>query len=158
MSAGWLRTVLVIGSVVALATSPVLTVLGLWLLLIWLVPRHLSDRQQLLALRASDEAKQTEITEYKMLIWEASEAITQLQQQLEEAKAARRPTKSRRPPVFRRVGLDPDCPKWVAEAVRREHRKRLHPDGRPPEQKDEAERQFKEAEAVFAEIWRKRGF
>jgi hypothetical protein len=101
---------------------------------------------------------QNEITEYKMLIWQASEAITQLQHQLEEAKAAGRSTKSRRPPVFRRVGLDSDCPKWVAEAVRREYRKRLHPDSKPPEHKAEAERQFKDAESVFAEIWHKRSF
>ena len=118
MSAGWLRTFLVIGSVVALATAPILTVLGLWLLVIWVVPKHLVDRRQLSALRASDHAMRSEIDQYKMLIWEASKAITQLQQQLEEAKAARRPAKSRRPPVFRRVGLDQDCPKWVAEAVR----------------------------------------
>jgi hypothetical protein len=153
-----LRTVLVIGSVVAFARAPGLTVLGLWLLVVWMAPRHFLDRRQLSALRASHCAMESQIAEYKMLIWEASEAIDYLQRQLEEAMAARRSSKSRRQPLFRRVGLDPDCPKWVAEAVRREYRKRLHPDGKPPEQKKDAERQFKEAEAAFADIWRKRGF
>ncbi len=51
MSAGVLRTFLVIGSVVALVNAPVLTVLGLWLFVIWVAPRHLADRRQLTALR-----------------------------------------------------------------------------------------------------------
>jgi uncharacterized Zn finger protein (UPF0148 family) len=61
-------------------------------------------------------------------------------------------------PLFRKVGLDQGCPKWVAEVVRREYRKRLHPDGKPLEQKVEAEQRFKEAEAVFGQIWKVRGF
>jgi hypothetical protein len=56
------------------------------------------------------------------------------------------------------VGLDESCPKWVAEAVRREYRRRLHPDTKQLNQKSEAERRFKEAEGVFDEIWRLRGF
>jgi hypothetical protein len=60
--------------------------------------------------------------------------------------------------LFRKVGLDQDCPQWVAEVVRREYRRRLHPDTKPAGQKVEAERRFKEMEAVFDEIWRVRGF
>jgi hypothetical protein len=60
--------------------------------------------------------------------------------------------------LYRRVGLDQDCPRWVAEVVRHEYRRQLHPDGRPVEQKAEAERRFVRAEEVFAEIWRVRGF
>jgi hypothetical protein len=60
--------------------------------------------------------------------------------------------------IFRRVGLDQNCPRWVAETVRREYRRRLHPDTKPLGQKAEAERRFKEVEVVFDEIWRLRGF
>jgi hypothetical protein len=60
-------------------------------------------------------------------------------------------------PLYRRVGLDQDAPKWVIEAVRREYRKRLHPDTKPQAQKAEAERRFKQMEEVFGEIWRVRG-
>ncbi len=42
--------------------------------------------------------------------------------------------------------------------MRREYRKRLHPDGKPLHQKTEAEQRFKEAEGVFDAIWRERGF
>jgi hypothetical protein len=60
--------------------------------------------------------------------------------------------------LYRRVGLDQDCPRWVAEVVRHEYRRQLHPDGKPAGQKVEAERRFKEMEAVFGEIWKLRGF
>jgi len=61
-------------------------------------------------------------------------------------------------PVFRRVGLDQDCPRWIAELVRREYRKRLHPDAKPSHLKDEATSRFLEMERTFGEIWKMRGF
>jgi hypothetical protein len=61
-------------------------------------------------------------------------------------------------PIFRRVGLDPSAPRFAIEAARKAYRKSLHPDLQPPARKAEAERRFKEAEAVFDEIWRLRGF
>ncbi len=60
--------------------------------------------------------------------------------------------------LFRRVGLDEGAPEWVAVAVRRAYRKRLHPDAHPEGRKMEAERRFKEAERVFDDIWKLRGF
>ena len=60
--------------------------------------------------------------------------------------------------VFRRVGLDPDCPQFVAEQVRKAYMVRLHPDRQPVGLKAESEWRFKEAEQVFSEIWRLRGF
>ncbi len=80
----------------------------------------------------------------------------QLERDLQIARTAK--PNSRSSPLFRRVGLDEDVPEWVARAVRREYRKRLHPDGRHGSQKVEAERRFKEAEGVFDQIWRTRGF
>ncbi|WP_046864775.1 hypothetical protein [Microvirga massiliensis] len=59
--------------------------------------------------------------------------------------------------LYRRVGLDEDCPDFVLGAVRTAYRKKLHPDGHPPHQRAEAERRFKDAEAVFDEISRLRG-
>jgi len=61
-------------------------------------------------------------------------------------------------PLFRRVGLDAKCPEWVAAAVRREYRKRFHPDLHSGANKDKAERAFKDAEGVFDQIWTRRGF
>jgi hypothetical protein len=79
-----------------------------------------------------------------------------LEHDLKNAKAAQ--TNNRPSPIFRRVGLDDGAPEWVAVAVRRAYRKRLHPDAHPLSRKPEAERRFKEAEQVFGEIWRVRGF
>jgi hypothetical protein len=56
------------------------------------------------------------------------------------------------------VGLDEGAPEWVAVAVRKAYRKRLHPDLHPAGRKIEAERQFKAAEQVFDKIWKLRGF
>ncbi len=61
-------------------------------------------------------------------------------------------------PLFRRVGLDEGVPEWVAVAARRAYRKRLHPDAHPEGRKAEAELRFKEAEQVFDDIWKLRGF
>jgi len=61
-------------------------------------------------------------------------------------------------PIFRSVGLDEKCPEWVAVAVRRAYRAKLHPDRHPARVKPQAEERFKKAEQAFAEIWRWRGF
>jgi hypothetical protein len=58
--------------------------------------------------------------------------------------------------LYRKVGLDEKCPEFVLKAVRTAYRKKLHPDMWPPESKVEAERRFKQAEAVFDEIERQR--
>ncbi len=66
---------------------------------------------------------------------------------------------NRSPPdaLYHKVGLDRDCPSFVLAAARMAYRRKLHPDVHPPERKAEAERRFKEAEAVFDEIERQRG-
>jgi multidrug resistance efflux pump len=83
-------------------------------------------------------------------------ANERLECDLKNAKAAQ--TTNRSNPLFRRVGLDECAPEWLVMAVRRAYRKRLHPDAHPEGQKAEAERRFKEAEGVFDEIWKLRGF
>ena len=79
-----------------------------------------------------------------------------LERDLKNAKAAQ--ANNRPNPIFRRVGLDEGAPEWLAAAVRKAYRKRLHPDAHPEGWKMEAERRFKAAEQVFDEIWRVRGF
>ena len=78
-----------------------------------------------------------------------------LERDLQVARAAQ--AHSRSSPLYRRVGLDESAPDWVVKAVRAAYRKRLHPDVHPETWKAEAERRFKAAEAVFAEIRRVRG-
>ncbi len=83
-------------------------------------------------------------------------AKERLERNLKNAEAAQ--TTYRPNPLFRRVGLDEGAPEWLAVAVRRAYRKRLHPDTHPEGRKPEAERRFKEAEQVFDDIWKLRGF
>jgi hypothetical protein len=59
--------------------------------------------------------------------------------------------------LLRSVGLDESCPDFVVKAVRTAYRKTFLPDARPEYQKAQAERRFKEAEAVFEEIYWIRG-
>ena len=59
--------------------------------------------------------------------------------------------------LHRRVGLHPDAPAWVVAAVRRAYRAKLHPDAHPASRKTEAERRFKEVEAIFDQIAKLRG-
>jgi hypothetical protein len=68
------------------------------------------------------------------------------------------PTSGNPNPVFRRVGLDPNAPRFVVESVRKAYRRNLHPDLQPVERKEEAEKRFKESEQVFDAIWKLRGF
>jgi hypothetical protein len=84
--------------------------------------------------------------------------ITRLNHDLEVARSRSSAASGTGHPLFRRVGLDADCPRWVAETVRRAYRAKLHPDAHPPSRKAEAERRFKQAEQVFDEVWRRRGF
>ncbi len=83
-------------------------------------------------------------------------AKERLERDLQSAKTAQ--THNCPNPLFRRVGLDEGAPEWLVVAVRRAYRKRLHPDAHPEGRKPEAERRFKEAEQIFDEIWRVKGF
>jgi hypothetical protein len=59
--------------------------------------------------------------------------------------------------LFRKVGLDENCPDFLLKAARQAFRKQFHPDLHPVHRRGEAEHRFKEAEAVFEEIKRLRG-
>jgi hypothetical protein len=83
-------------------------------------------------------------------------AKERLERDLQRARATQAGNRSN--PLFRRVGLDENAPEWVAVAVRKAYRKRLHPDVHPASRKADAERRFIEAETVFTEIWRVKGF
>ena len=119
----------------------------------WTEEQSPSDRLLLL-----DQIEQLE-TDLKEARREANAlraAKERLERDLQSARAAQ--THNRPNPLFRRVGLDESAPEWLAVAARRAYRKRLHPDAHPEGRKPEAERRFKEAEQVFDEIWRVKGF
>lgn len=182
--AGWLRAlepvlsqpippwvlgaIIIVGPIIMVRRWP-LSLLAFWGLLIWLTPRLYRELLRSRALHreaqarvAAAEASLRQETEQKSSLERELQKVTrdlrkietELRKERQKPQAAARVPKS----VFRRVGLDADCPRWVAEAVRREYRKRLHPDTKPLGQKVAAERRFKEAETVFGEIWRLRGF
>jgi hypothetical protein len=157
------RISLGVGVVLLTMQWPAPVLLGVWGLVIWLVPRAYRDYREVRELRGLVGPAVQRVKELEtdlVLIRETNVAllaeIEQLQAHAASANASN--TKVTRHPLYRKVGLDQDAPKWVVETVRREYRKRLHSDGRPPHQKAEAERRFKQAEAVFEEIWRVRGF
>jgi len=60
-------------------------------------------------------------------------------------------------PLYRKVGLHGHCPNHVLAAARKSFRVILHPDKYPAHMREEAERRFKETEAIFDEIRRLRG-
>jgi hypothetical protein len=128
-----------------------LVALVLWALVIWLVPRGCQDRAEALQLR-------DEVLRLREIAQTSAAVIARLNHDLEVARSQSAAASGRGHPLFRRVGLDADCPRWVAETVRRAYRAKLHPDAHPPSRKAEAERRFKQAEQVFDEVWRLRGF
>ena len=112
-----------------------------------------SDR---LLLLEQIEQLETDLNEARREADTLRAAKERLEIDLKNARAAE--TCDRPNPLFRRVGLDESAPEWVAVAVRRAYRKRLHPDVHPEHRKKEAERRFKLCEEVFDKIWRLRGF
>jgi hypothetical protein len=124
-------------------------------MVVWLAPRVYRDRGELVRLRRLHQESRARISELEADAARAQQRILSLEQQTEIGGCGA-PQKEKL--VFRRVGLDADCPRWVAEAVRREYRRRLHPDTKPLGQKAEAHRQFVVAEAAFDEVWKIRGF
>jgi hypothetical protein len=56
-------------------------------------------------------------------------------------------------PLYRKVGLDEQCPNHVLAAVRKSFRRVLHPDSHPSHKRSEAERIYKETEAIFDKIY-----
>jgi hypothetical protein len=92
----------------------------------------------------------------------AHRTIAMLQAQKEKVerdlRAARTTArKGRTDALYARVGLDRDAPDWLVTASRRAHRSYWHPDRHPSPGKAEAEREFKDAEGVFSQIYRQRG-
>ena len=154
-----MRIVLGIGLLAVMVQYPIPYVLGATALVVWLVPRAYRDRREIARLRSAGAIPTGRIAALEADLDEAREFIVFSKNELEDASREPRPADTGRGHLlFRKVGLDQDCPRWVAEVVRREYRKRLHPDGKPPGQKVEAERRFKEMEKVFSEIWEARGF
>lgn len=152
ISPGWLRAAILVGPVIGLAYWPVATILGLWGLLAWIVPRMVREREELLrllshnhntqerlspsehrnagaeiaGLREQIRSAETRSQELQAELADARVEIAALRHEITEARRSPEMTSTIGHPVFRRVGLVQDCPKWVAEAVRREYRKRLH--------------------------------
>lgn len=163
-----LRAMIIVGPIIMVRRWP-LSLLLLWPLASWFVPRLY---RELLGSRALHQEAAVRVAAAETSLRQQIEQRSYLERELQkvtrtlrEAEAELREerqkpqAKSRAPKsVFRRVGLDADCPRWVAEAVRREYRKRLHPDLQPAARKPAAEKRFKDAEAVFDEVWRLRGF
>jgi hypothetical protein len=110
-----------------------------------------SRLDELIRLRAEKAAADRRAADLEVVLLQARNTIRLLQQQV--ATATARDGHS----IFRRVGLDESCPDFVLKAVRTAYRKQLHPDARPAHEKAEAERRFKEAEAVFDTIYVLRG-
>jgi hypothetical protein len=103
--------------------------------------------EELARLRADKEAAERRVAELQAVLLQARETIRWQEQKLTSAAATNGHG------IYRRVGLDEHCPDFVLRAVRTAYRKELHPDARPPEEKAVAERRFKEAEAVFGQLF-----
>lgn len=93
---------------------------------------------------------------------ERDRAISLIQLLVSERKALRLTIANLQRPdtltqrLYAKVGLHEGCPGFVLQTTRTAYRKALHPDGQPERHRAEAERRFKEAEAVFEEIMRLR--
>jgi hypothetical protein len=154
---GILRLVVATGSVIMIGKWPILSLVVFWIVAIWLVPRTYRDRSELAWLRSFHWDAKPRLSELEADLARAQHRMALLERERPNVEPSEESHDSDHA-IFRRVGLDQHCPRWVAEAVRREYRRRLHPDTKPLGQKAEAERRFKEAEVVFDEIWRLRGF
>jgi hypothetical protein len=158
-----IRIGLGVGVVLLAEQWPAPVLLGVWALVVWSVPRAYRDYREVRELRGLVGPAVERVTKLRADLTMAcaystalEQRITELESQVSSHTLGNERTAGH--PLFRKVGLDQDCPRWVAEVVRREYRRRLHPDTKPAGQKVEAERRFKEMEAVFDEIWRVRGF
>jgi hypothetical protein len=152
------RVVLFFVSVWAISTWPLITMLVLWGAVLWIVPWTGRLHRELTRLRARDRTGQDGSELLRVDLEQARREIKRLIRELEAALAKQPQASSSEHSIYRRVGLDPGCPKWVAEAVRKAYRTRLHPDAHPPHRKRQAEQRFQETESVFHEIWASRGF
>jgi hypothetical protein len=103
--------------------------------------------KELARLRIEKEAAEKKVADLQSVLLQARDTI-----RWQERKLASVSPKGGNP-LYRRVGLDEECPDFVLKAVRTAYRKQLHPDARPARDKEEAERRFKEAETVFNSLF-----
>jgi hypothetical protein len=152
-----LRVGIILGSILMMSKWPLISGVVLWASFVWAVPLLASGRREVSRLRSTCQSAKATCQTLEIALTLAQRQIARLQQELQEAKQLQR-TESKGRSVFRRVGLDPSAPRFAIEAVRKAYRRKLHPDLQPGSRKAEAEKRFKEAEAVFDEIWRLRDF
>src|SRR3954453_8949764 len=103
-----LRTCLVLGSGVLLAYAPTMVTAVLALVVvIWLVPRGYAERQKALGQTQEVEALRERAAYMDQI-------VAELRRDLEAARAAPRRVEGAGHPLYRKVGLDQDCPEFVA--------------------------------------------
>jgi hypothetical protein len=118
--------------------------------------RALQARLQRLLREVPAAPRGMAVADLRDLLAAAAGEIVRLRAALAEAQA-RLAAAAEDPGPHRRVHLTPDAPAWLVAEVRRAFRRRYHPDGEgEPVRRRRAEEVFKRAEAVFAEIERRR--
>ena len=108
-------------------------------------------------LRAERSVLEHEIAGLNGELTQARSRVAELEAQVATMRASAAQASGSGNRLYRRVGLHEDAPAWVIAAVRRAYRAKLHPDAHPAFRKAEAERRFKQAEAIFDQIANLRG-
>jgi hypothetical protein len=99
------RVLLIVATYALLAYTPVgIMALILWVVVIWLVPRGYRDRAEALQLR-------DEVLRLREIAQTSAAVIATLERDLEVARTRSSVASGRGHPLFRRVGLDADCPR-----------------------------------------------
>lgn len=102
--------------------------------------------------RAERSVMEREIAGLKGELARARSRVAELEAQVVTMRASAARDNGSGNPLYRRVGLHQNAPAWVVAAVRRAYRAKLHPDAHPKSRRAEAEKRFKEVEAIFDEI------
>jgi hypothetical protein len=110
-----LRAIIIVVTPYLLVNFPALSFFALWGTLIWIVPRAIQDRRRLREEESQPDPMTEAIAEFLQLELEKAQCrIGQLENDLEtwkqKARTSSPPRDDRGHPVYRRVGLDQDCP------------------------------------------------
>lgn len=152
-----MRALLILAALGWLTSQPWATLFGYLALIVaaitvlWLISVSI-ERRAVSNSSAGNTIDANYVIALEAMVVEAEAEVETLRDEIERLRSAAASEPDPKAALFRRVGLNENAPQWLVAAARRAYRATLHPDRHPFRHKNEAERRFIEAEAIFDQI------
>lgn len=153
-----MRTLLILAALGWVVSLPWITLFGYLALIVaatvmlWCLSASI-ERRAVFSWPGGNTIDPDYVAALETMVGETEALVEALKAEIERLRVSRAvPEVNPKAALCARVGLSAQAPDWLILAARRAYRVALHPDRHPAHRKQEAERRFQEAEAIFDQI------